>query len=252
MHNCRLACRCARPRARRKAKGPFFQSIVADHSSSGSARYSRLPVRPGPTARVDIFGTSLIAPEGADESRAGPAPAGLARRLAALAYDALLLCGLLAILTLLILVFRGGRVIEPGTAWFTLATFACVLAFFVGFWRHGGQTLGMMAWQIELRSASGRPVSLRQALVRFAAAWLSLAPCGLGFLWAVFDHCKRTWHDRLAGTLVVRTEPRASIHKRAAAASAQAYERDETDGRENERRRPGDDERIESESRSTV
>ena len=201
---------------------------------------------------MDIFTSSLGGTAFTGEPQAVPMPAGVLRRLAALAYDTLLLGGVLTILTLLILIARGGRAIEPGTVWFTLAGFASVLAFFVGFWTHGGQTLGMTAWRIELRSATGGRVSLRQALVRFAAAGLSLAPCGLGFLWAVFDPRKRAWHDRRAGTLVVRKGPAASARRPAPGASAQACGGDEADDGENDRRGPGDDERVEAESGPAV
>lgn len=137
----------------------------------------------------------------------GARPAGLGRRLAALCYDLLLLVGALVVLTLLVLVIRGGRAIEPGTLWFDAVLGAGALVFFVWFWTHGGQTLGMTAWRIELRSHAGGPVTLRQAVVRFVAAWLSLLACGLGFAWSLVDARHRAWHDLIAGTIVVRKEP---------------------------------------------
>lgn len=177
------------------------------------------PVRAGSWPHVDIF--ELTRPARASTpDRTALRPAGLARRLAALCYDLLLLTALLAALTLLALVPRGGRAIEPGTAWFSVGLLASALAFFAWFWTHGGQTLGMAAWRIELRSATGGPVSLKQAVIRFVAAWLSLIAVGLGFVAAAFDTQKRTWHDRLAGTIVVRRDPREQ--PAAEGASAQA------------------------------
>jgi uncharacterized RDD family membrane protein YckC len=41
-------------------------------------------------------------------------------------------------------------------------------------------------------------------IVRALACFLSLAPLGLGFLWAAFDADKQTWHDKIAGTVVIR------------------------------------------------
>ena len=68
----------------------------------------------------------------------------------------------------------------------------------------------MRAWRIELIAADGGPVGWDRALLRFAAAWLSLAPAGLGLWWSAIDPERRCWHDRLAGTRLVRTRPKAS------------------------------------------
>jgi uncharacterized RDD family membrane protein YckC len=173
---------------------------------------------------VDISGVrglSTTAP-------AGPAlpPAGLGRRLAALCYDLLLLAAGLLVLTLLVLVPRGGRAIEPGTPWFSGLLAAGALVFFVWFWTHGGQTLGMTAWRIELRTVQGGPVPLWRAVLRFAAAWLSLVPGGLGFVWALVDVRHRTWHDLIAGTVVVRTVPEQRTNVAPASREASAQPRD--------------------------
>jgi uncharacterized RDD family membrane protein YckC len=40
--------------------------------------------------------------------------------------------------------------------------------------------------------------------VRALSCFLSLAPVGLGFFWMLFDPNRQTWHDKIAGTIVVR------------------------------------------------
>jgi uncharacterized RDD family membrane protein YckC len=77
------------------------------------------------------------------------------------------------------------------------------LAFFVGFWLHGGQTLGMRAWRLRLHSSAGGPPSLRQSLIRFGVAILSWLLIGLGFLWSLLEPQRRTWHDLASGTIVL-------------------------------------------------
>lgn len=134
-------------------------------------------------------------------------PATLLRRLAALAYDTLLLAALLMCFSLLVLLVRGGRAVAPGTLWFQLGVLAIAGAFFSGFWVHGGQTLGMRAWRIRLVARDGGTVTWGRALRRFAAAWLSILPMGLGLWWSLFDAERRCWHDRLAGTRVIRVRP---------------------------------------------
>ncbi|MBN1238719.1 MAG: RDD family protein [Gammaproteobacteria bacterium] len=135
------------------------------------------------------------------------APAGLIRRLAALAYDLLLLAGVLFVFTLLVLFARGGREIAPGTWWFDVGLVAVCAAFFVWFWTHGGQTLGMRAWRLKLVARDGGPVGLGQALGRFGAAIVSAAPAGLGFWWSLLDRERSCWHDRWSGTRLLHVKP---------------------------------------------
>ncbi len=135
-------------------------------------------------------------------------PVGLPRRLAAAAYDALLLFGILFAATLLVLPFTGGQAIRPGNLLFAAYLLAVGFLFFGWFWTHGGQTLGMRAWRIELVSEDGTRVGWRQCLVRCAAALISWAALGLGFWWALWDPRGLTWHDRASRTrLVYRERP---------------------------------------------
>ena len=129
--------------------------------------------------------------------------AGLGRRLAALLYDAFLLFGIWCIATIVLLPFTGGKAIPPGTLWYQAYLLGLVIVFYGWHWTHGGQTLGMRAWRIRLKASDGGPVTWRHVLLRSAAATLSLAPLGLGFLWLWVDHRHATWHDRLSGTRVV-------------------------------------------------
>jgi uncharacterized RDD family membrane protein YckC len=139
----------------------------------------------------------------------GYEPAPLLRRLAALAYDALLLLALLFVFTLLVILLRGGRGIDPGTPWFDGSLAALALVFCAGFWTRGGQTLGMRAWRIRVVAADGGRVTWPQAIARFFAGWLAALPAGLGYWWAWVDAERRCWHDRLSNTRVVRVPPRA-------------------------------------------
>jgi uncharacterized RDD family membrane protein YckC len=146
----------------------------------------------------------LVTSEHTPQQALGTEPAGLLRRLAALAYDTLLLTALLMCFTLVVLLVRGGEAIPAGTWWFQLALLAVTATFFAGFWTHGGQTLGMRAWRLRVVAADGGAVSYERALLRFVAAWISLAVAGLGFWWSLVDPERCCWHDRLSGTRVVR------------------------------------------------
>jgi uncharacterized RDD family membrane protein YckC len=82
---------------------------------------------------------------------------------------------------------------------------AVPFCFFVGFWKLAGETLGMRAWRLRIVDDSGKRPGWGSATLRFFTALLSLAACGLGFLWILVDPERLAWHDRLSGTRLVVT-----------------------------------------------
>jgi len=131
--------------------------------------------------------------------------AALWRRLAAAAYDLLLVLALLMVLTGLAIFARGGAAIDPGSIWFQLLLVSAWWLYFAWSWTHGGQTIGMRAWRLVLHSErDDNAIGWGQAGVRFLAACLSTLPAGLGFWWSLADSERRTWHDRLSRTWPVQ------------------------------------------------
>lgn len=129
---------------------------------------------------------------------------GLLRRLAAIAYDALLVAALLSLATIPFIAVRGGEPVEIGdNGIYRMVLVLVVYAFFVGFWTRSGRTLGMQSWGLQLETMGGGRPTLATASVRFLAALLSWAPAGFGFLWQLWDKDKLTWHDRISGTRIV-------------------------------------------------
>ena len=87
---------------------------------------------------------------------------------------------------------------------FQLYLLAVIIAFFCYFWlKNGGQTLGMQAWRLQLQDHSGAAVTLKQCLLRFFSAALSLLPLGAGYWWIWLDKDRLSWHDRWSKTRVV-------------------------------------------------
>jgi uncharacterized RDD family membrane protein YckC len=125
------------------------------------------------------------------------------RQLASIVYDLLVVVALLMVLTGLVIAARAGRAFDPQSAWFRLLLLVGWWAYFAWSWTHGGQTLGMRAWRLQLESSAGGPVSLGRASLRFGAAWLSALALGLGFLWCLVEPDGRSWHDRISGTVLV-------------------------------------------------
>ena len=47
--------------------------------------------------------------------------------------------------------------------------------------------------------------TLRQLVIRYLGYYVSTIPLGLGLIWVAFDARKQGWHDKMAGTVVVRS-----------------------------------------------
>jgi uncharacterized RDD family membrane protein YckC len=129
--------------------------------------------------------------------------ASLARRLAAILYDSLLILALLFLATLPFVAMRDGEPVDPGYLPHQLVLLGVTWLFLAGFWSSSGRTLGMQAWRLRVEDDNGNAPDLAAATVRFFAAILSWLPLGLGFLWQLWDKDKLTWHDRLSGTRLV-------------------------------------------------
>jgi uncharacterized RDD family membrane protein YckC len=71
-------------------------------------------------------------------------------------------------------------------------------------WKLRGSTVGGIVCDLRVVRVDGRPIEWETAIVRALGCFLSLAVCGLGFIWIAFDHNRQAWHDKIAGTVVVR------------------------------------------------
>ena len=75
------------------------------------------------------------------------------------------------------------------------------------FWLAWSATPGKMVVSAKIVDVkSGQKPTAKQFLLRFAGYFLALLPLGFGILWIAFDPRKQGWHDKLAGTAVVRAK----------------------------------------------
>jgi uncharacterized RDD family membrane protein YckC len=130
-------------------------------------------------------------------------PASAWRRFAAMGYDLLLLAAVLFAVSGIAVAVAGGA-IASGNVAFQLYLLFITYLYFAVFWKRAGYTPGMRPWRMRVERLDGGSLGWRQTVLRFSGAWLSLAACGLGFFWALWDADKRMWHDRLSGTRVVK------------------------------------------------
>ena len=129
--------------------------------------------------------------------------AGLAQRLMAGVIDGFLQAFLLVLTVGLIGLVWGD------SAEFVLqfAALAAPIGFNWYFWtRRRGQTPGKFALGIRVIKVDGTPISDVDAVIRAIGYQVSSLCFGLGYIWAIFDKNKQTWHDKLARTYVVRKE----------------------------------------------
>jgi uncharacterized RDD family membrane protein YckC len=73
------------------------------------------------------------------------------------------------------------------------------------FWVYKSATPGKMATRLTIVDAQtgGKP-SPRQFVIRYIGYYLAALPLLLGLIWVGFDRRKQGWHDKLAGTVVLK------------------------------------------------
>lgn len=132
-------------------------------------------------------------------------------RCGALLIDYILIASIVVLSTLLARLFGGGARMAGTTVetvGFLIALAVFVFDFFV-LTGLRGQTIGKWATGLRIERRDGEPLGLGHSLLRHAVGYpVSLSILGLGFLWAAFNAQGRALHDYVAGTIVVRDDPR--------------------------------------------
>ena len=80
------------------------------------------------------------------------------------------------------------------------------------FWVYKSATPGKMATKLTIVDAKtgGKP-STGQFIGRYLGYYVSMIPLFLGIIWVGIDKRKQGWHDKLAGTVVIRTNKSESV-----------------------------------------
>ena len=77
-------------------------------------------------------------------------------------------------------------------------------AYCAAMWATKGTTIGGIICSLKVVRLDDRPLDWGVAVVRTLGGFLSLFVAGLGFIWVAFDDEKQSWHDKIAGTTIVR------------------------------------------------
>jgi uncharacterized RDD family membrane protein YckC len=86
-------------------------------------------------------------------------------------------------------------------------SFVLLLIYRVALWSWKGTTVGGIICRLRVARRDGEPLAFTDSLVRGLASILSAAAAGLGWLWILWDAERQAWHDKIAGTVVVRVPP---------------------------------------------
>lgn len=166
-----------------------------------------------------------------------PTP-GLGRRMACFLYESVILLGVGLISGSIGTLFTawGGQELQHGAVAFQVIGFIVYGMYFIWFWSGHGQTLPMQTWHIRVVTNRGEPLTRKQALIRYVASWVWIAPAALvasfigwtgwGVLAAIgvgivvyalltlFHPERQFWHDALCGTRLITapSKPRPLTH----------------------------------------
>jgi len=76
----------------------------------------------------------------------------------------------------------------------------------IAFWTIWGATPGKMMLGLRIiDSHTGSRPTLWQCIGRYFVALLSTVVAGVGYLWILLDARSQAWHDKIVGTVVIRT-----------------------------------------------
>lgn len=135
-------------------------------------------------------------------------PASFGLRASAILIDYILTLLIFGLFILLTLIFRSllPSMINVISIIGNLATVAFILWNRIFLCVKEGQSIGQKLVGIKIINKDGSAPGYRTIALRHLVGYpLSLFCAGLGFLWMIIDPKQRGWHDKLAGTVVVKS-----------------------------------------------
>jgi uncharacterized RDD family membrane protein YckC len=70
--------------------------------------------------------------------------------------------------------------------------------------QQNGQTPGKRWMGVRVVRKDGEPLDAATVIIRYVGYFINSVAFMIGWIWAAFDADKQGWHDKLAGTIVVR------------------------------------------------
>ena len=89
--------------------------------------------------------------------------------------------------------------------WDTFINYMVPVVFTLYFWQKFAATPAKMLLGLKVVDAeTGANINFRQSIIRYVGYYVAMLPLLLGVIWVVFDKRKQGWHDKMAGTVVIR------------------------------------------------
>lgn len=98
-----------------------------------------------------------------------------------------------------------------------ILSFVLVIFYEVIFWTRDGATPGKKIFGVRVVKINDTKqdlthgLTLSTAMIRYLGYILSGVVLGLGFFWVAFSKTKQGWHDKIAGTVVVRLDNKSRV-----------------------------------------
>lgn len=132
-----------------------------------------------------------------------PSLAGIGTRFLSLVIDTIIL----AVLRLFLMILLAPQTLAQEFMLALVLDVGTTVPYYWYFWtRVGGQTPGKSLLRIRVVAEDGADLSDRQALLRVLGYYLGQLSIGLGFVWAAFNREQQGWHDKMARSLVVKSD----------------------------------------------
>ncbi|HEY1847791.1 MAG TPA: RDD family protein [Opitutaceae bacterium] len=172
------------------------------------------PAAAAPAAPAEAAGAAPVPPQSEQAPAAATPPpviplavAAVARPLSAASEAALPKAGFWVRIVALLIDFILVGIVVRMHDWLpvALATYGAIL------WKLRGATVGDIIFGIKVVRMDGAPIEWVTAIVRALGCFFSIVVVGLGFIWIAFDADKQAWHDKIAGTVVVKLPKGSSL-----------------------------------------
>ncbi|MGC1458106.1 MAG: RDD family protein, partial [Steroidobacteraceae bacterium] len=187
-------------RIRHSTSGAAVPSGTAPGGTSPGVAAQPVAFAPEPAAAADATASATAGGPGLSSGATSAAPlplstyprAGFWIRMGALFIDAVIIW---AVIRLLLNFPQEG---SNRIGIIALAVYGAIM------WKVKGTTMGGIVCDLHVVRVDSRPLDWPTVCVRALGCILSICALGLGFFWIAVDGGKQAWHDKLAGTIVVR------------------------------------------------
>jgi len=90
--------------------------------------------------------------------------------------------------------------------WDVFFSYIMPIIIVIVFWIYRSGTPGKLILGIKIvDQKTGGKLTVGQSVLRYIGYYISMLPLMLGFLWVAFDKKKQGWHDKISGTVCIKS-----------------------------------------------